>query len=179
MSGQQKDYGSSCKHKFCNTMIKNYRIEGPDTNASPQAEEQVRAKRRRNRNENDPKIGHDTNYYLHDPLLYSEHTLSYCEDAFEPKDFLIYFLIYAWGYVLVLKSDFEYRVGRMEQAIIKLEEQLVRLEQSKEQSVMATEDYGGEEQEEDGDEGQEDDFSPGLSSEHTSPSERRDIYNEW
>lgn len=128
------------------------------------------------------KLDRDTNYYF-GMTLFVVASLSILwaivKDAFEPKDFLIYFLIYAWGYVLVLKSDFEYRVGRMEQAIIKLEEQLVRLEQSKEQSVMATGDYGGEEQEEDGDEGQEDDFSPGLSSEHTSPSERRDIYNEW
>ena len=47
------------------------------------------------------------------------------KDAFEPKDFLVYFLIYGWGYILLLKSDTEYRCKRLEK---RMTEVLARLE---------------------------------------------------
>lgn len=36
-------------------------------------------------------------------------------DAFEPRNFLVYFLVYGWGYLLLLKSDTDYRIGRLEE----------------------------------------------------------------
>ena len=49
-------------------------------------------------------------------------------DGFEPKDFLAYFLIYAWGFALLLKSDSEYRLKRLEEAVTVLQNRLDRLE---------------------------------------------------
>jgi|SRR5690554_2029960 len=60
----------------------------------------------------------DTNYYAGLFLLVvASATLIWAiwRDAFEPRDFLLYFLIYAAGYVLLLKSDTEYRLKRLEE----------------------------------------------------------------
>lgn len=73
------------------------------------------------------ELKRDTNYYFGLTLL-SVAVLcigwAIIKDAFEPKDFLVYFLIYSWGYVLILKSDSELRIGSLEQRIKGLEKQL-------------------------------------------------------
>lgn len=73
------------------------------------------------------ELKRDTNYYFGLTLL-SVAVLcigwAIVRDAFEPKDFLVYFLIYSWGYVLVLKSDSELRIGNLEQRVRSLEGRL-------------------------------------------------------
>lgn len=121
------------------------------------------------------EINRDTNYYF-GMALFVLASLSILwaivRDAFDPKDFLIYFLVYAWGYVLVLKSDFELRTGQMEKALIKVEERLARLEQNK-GLVYAQETPEQASEEEDAV------FSPGLSVDGAANPEPRDIYHEW
>ena len=59
----------------------------------------------------------DTNYHLGLALLIGASlTLVWAiwQEAFEPRHFLVYFLIYGWGYVLLLKSDMEFRFIRLE-----------------------------------------------------------------
>lgn len=120
-------------------------------------------------------LDRDTNYYF-GMTLFVLASLSILwailRDAFDPKDFLIYFLVYAWGYVLVLKSDFELRAGRMEAALVRLEEQLAQLEHNKEPLTFAPETPEKEK-------GEETIFTPGLSGEGIPPAEPRDIYHEW
>lgn len=73
----------------------------------------------------------DTNYYTGLFLLVvASATLIWAiwRDAFEPRDFLIYFLIYATGYVLLLKSDTEYRLKRLEEMTTQILTRLARLE---------------------------------------------------
>ena len=70
----------------------------------------------------------DTNYYFGLFLLVvASATLIWAiwKDAFEPQDFLVYFIIYGWGYILLLKSDMEFRCQRMEKKIMEV---LARLE---------------------------------------------------
>lgn len=51
-------------------------------------------------------------------------------DGFEPNNFLVYFLIYAWGYILILKSDSEYRFKRLEKKMTEVIARLEALERS-------------------------------------------------
>lgn len=80
------------------------------------------------------KIQRDTNYYFGLFLLVvASASLIWAiwKDAFEPHDFLVYFLVYAWGYILLLKSDAEYRFTRLEK---KMTEVLARLDALEDQS---------------------------------------------
>ncbi|HHU83433.1 MAG TPA: hypothetical protein GXZ26_10570 [Firmicutes bacterium] len=73
----------------------------------------------------------DTNYYFGLFLLViASASLLWAiwRDAFDPQDFLVYFLIYAWGYILLLKSDTEYRMQRLEKTMIEVLARLGALE---------------------------------------------------
>lgn len=54
-------------------------------------------------------------------------------DAFEPRDFLVYFLIYGTGYVLLFKSDTEYRLKKLEEKTAEILARLTLLEKNEEQ----------------------------------------------
>ncbi|HEY8392676.1 MAG TPA: hypothetical protein VIL83_08120 [Capillibacterium sp.] len=72
----------------------------------------------------------DTNYYFGLALLVvasASIIWAFFFDGFEPEDFLVYFLIYAWGYTLLLKSDTEYRLDRLEKAVTALQRGLDQL----------------------------------------------------
>ena len=116
----------------------------------------------------------DTNYYFGLALFIAASLTivwSIYRDAFNPKDFLVYFLIYSWGYVMLLKSDFELRVSRLEEELVKTQERLEALatpcETTEEPDVLLVDDS--------------EEFIPGL---HTDSSidietETKDIYNVW
>lgn len=79
------------------------------------------------------KLSRDSNYYFGLLLLVGA-SLSLIwaiwRDAFEPENFLVYFLIYGWGYLLLLKSDVEYRFGRLEQEMTRILSRIDSLEKS-------------------------------------------------
>jgi len=120
------------------------------------------------------ELKRDTNYYFGLTLL-TVAILSIVwaiwRDAFEPVDFLVYFLIYSWGYVLILKSDFELRIGNLERVITDLEAKL---------TVSGLEN-AGEKAENDSERTLEpeadDEFQPGLSVE--APTEEVKLFHEW
>lgn len=120
------------------------------------------------------ELNRDTNYYFGLALLVVA-SLSILwavfRDAFDAKDFLVYFLIYMWGYVLLLKSDFDLRVSGMEKAIVDMETKIQELTLAV--NNEPAEDEGDEEN-------TEENFLPGLSGmdEMTSIG-KQDIYNEW
>lgn len=65
----------------------------------------------------------DSNYYLGLALLIGASlTLVWAiwQEAFDPQDFLVYFLIYGWGYILLFKSDTEFRLNRLEEEVTKI-----------------------------------------------------------
>lgn len=120
------------------------------------------------------ELNRDTNYYFGLTLLCIA-SLSILwavlRDAFDPKDFLIYFLVYMWGYVMLLKSDFDLRVTRLESSLKQANEKIDVLEKSL---------YSEEVSEEDAVESAEEDFIPGLSGlEDSANPGKQDIYNEW
>ncbi|NLY89602.1 MAG: hypothetical protein GX085_08300 [Firmicutes bacterium] len=81
------------------------------------------------------KFQRDTNYYFGLFLLViASASLLWAiwKDAFEPHNFLVYFLIYAWGYILLLKSDTEYRFKRLEKKMTEVLARLEDLESSRE-----------------------------------------------
>ena len=41
-------------------------------------------------------------------------------EAFDPRDFLVYFLIYGCGYILLFKSDTEFRLKNLEQEVTRI-----------------------------------------------------------
>ena len=76
----------------------------------------------------------DTNYYFGLFLLViASASLLWAiwRDAFDPQDFLVYFLIYAWGYILLLKSIGKYRMQRLETRLFSLSGALETLERGK------------------------------------------------
>ncbi|NLW08984.1 MAG: hypothetical protein GX036_03875 [Firmicutes bacterium] len=82
------------------------------------------------------QIQRDTNYYFGLFLLViASASLIWAiwKDAFEPHHFLVYFLVYAWGYILLLKSDTEYRFSRLEKKITEVLARLEDLENSREE----------------------------------------------
>lgn len=120
------------------------------------------------------KFTRDTNYYFGLTLLIIA-SLSIIwavvRDAFDVRDFLAYFLVYMWGYVLLLKSDFELRVHRLEHALDEAEKRIEALYVICEPTEESEDTEEGEVEEE---------FIPGLSGvEEDSDSEKPDIYNEW
>lgn len=77
----------------------------------------------------DFKLNRDTNYYFGLLLLIlasASIIWAFFNDGFDPEDFLVYFLVYAWGITLLLKSDAELRLNRLEQETTVI---LSRLEQ--------------------------------------------------
>lgn len=77
------------------------------------------------------KLERDGNYYFGLILLVvasASIIWAFFFDGFEPKDFLAYFLVYAWGFTLLLKSDSEYRLKRLEETVTVLQDRLDRLE---------------------------------------------------
>ncbi|HHW13242.1 MAG TPA: hypothetical protein GXX33_09620 [Firmicutes bacterium] len=77
------------------------------------------------------KFERDGNYYFGLLLLVAASAsiiYAFFFDGFEPQNFLAYFLIYAWGYTLLLKSDCEYRLKRLEEAVTALQNRLDRLD---------------------------------------------------
>ncbi|NLM38211.1 MAG: hypothetical protein GX202_08815 [Firmicutes bacterium] len=77
------------------------------------------------------KFERDGNYYFGLALLVvasASIVYAFFFDGFDPQDFLAYFLIFAWGYTLLLKSDCEYRLERLEEAVTALQNRLDRLD---------------------------------------------------
>ena len=77
------------------------------------------------------KLERDGNYYFGLVLLVvasASIIWAFFFDGFEPKDFLAYFLIYAWGFTLLLKSDSEYRLNRLEETVTVLQNRLDKIE---------------------------------------------------
>lgn len=77
------------------------------------------------------KFDRDGNYYFGLGLLVlasASIIWAFFFDGFDPEDFLVYFLIYAWGYTLLLKSDSEYRLQRLEETVTGLKARLDVLE---------------------------------------------------
>ena len=73
------------------------------------------------------KLGRDGNYYFGLVMLVVASVSilwAFFFDGFEPVDFLVYFLIYAWGFTLLLKSDTEYRLNRLETTVTILKDRL-------------------------------------------------------
>lgn len=86
------------------------------------------------------KLERDGNYYFGLALLVvasASILWAFFYDGFEPKDFLAYFLIYAWGFTLLLKSDSEYRLNRLEEAVTVLQSRLDKIEGAISQQVEA------------------------------------------
>ncbi|NLY90439.1 MAG: hypothetical protein GX081_02380 [Firmicutes bacterium] len=96
------------------------------------------------------KFNRDGNYYFGLALLViasASIIWAFFFDGFDPEDFLVYFLIYAWGFTLLLKSDTEYRFGRLEKAITTLQQRLDQLtagplqeDQDQQEAIVAEED---------------------------------------
>lgn len=77
------------------------------------------------------KLNRDGNYYFGLILLVAASISilwAFFFDGFAPEDFLVYFLIYAWGFTLLLKSDTEYRLNRLETTVTVLKDRLDALE---------------------------------------------------
>jgi hypothetical protein len=73
----------------------------------------------------------DTNYYFGLFLLILASVSivwAFFNDGFDPEDFLVYFLIYAWGITLLLKSDTEFRLKRLEAETTRLLSRLDQIE---------------------------------------------------
>ncbi|HHU50810.1 MAG TPA: hypothetical protein GXZ36_03175 [Firmicutes bacterium] len=65
----------------------------------------------------------DTNYYFGLVLLIGASlTLVWAiwREAFDPGDFLVYFLIYGCGYILLFRSDTEFRLKNLEEEVTQL-----------------------------------------------------------
>jgi len=76
------------------------------------------------------KFNRDGNYYFGLALLViasASIIWAFFFDGFDPEDFLVYFLIYAWGFTLLLKSDTEYRFDRLEKTVTTLQCRLDQL----------------------------------------------------
>ena len=76
------------------------------------------------------KFNRDGNYYFGLTLLViasASIIWAFFFDGFDPEDFLVYFLVYAWGFTLLLKSDTEYRFDRLEKAVTALQSRLDQL----------------------------------------------------
>lgn len=77
------------------------------------------------------KLSRDTNYYFGLLLLIMASASiiwAFFNDGFDPEDYLVYFLIYAWGSTLLLKSDSEFRLQRLEKKITSIESSLEEIE---------------------------------------------------
>ncbi|HBR27805.1 MAG TPA: hypothetical protein DD789_00050 [Firmicutes bacterium] len=77
------------------------------------------------------KFNRDGNYYFGLILLVVASISilwAFFFDGFDPEDFLVYFLIYAWGFTLLLKSDTEYRLNRLETTVTVLQTRLDAIE---------------------------------------------------
>lgn len=77
------------------------------------------------------KLSRDTNYYFGLLLLVvasASIVWAFFNDGFDPEDYLVYFLIYAWGFTLLLKSDSEFRLQRLEKKINSMESSLEEIE---------------------------------------------------
>ncbi len=77
------------------------------------------------------KLSRDTNYYFGLLLLVvasASIVWAFFNDGFDPEDYLVYFLIYAWGFTLLLKSDSEFRLQRLEKKINSMESGLEEIE---------------------------------------------------
>ena len=75
------------------------------------------------------KFMRDGNYYFGLALLViasASIIWAFFFDGFDPEDFLVYFLIYAWGFTLLFKSDTEYRLDRLEKAVTALQRDLAQ-----------------------------------------------------
>ncbi|HHT48250.1 MAG TPA: hypothetical protein GXZ98_03035 [Firmicutes bacterium] len=73
------------------------------------------------------KFDRDGNYYFGLVLLViasASIIWAFFFDGFDPEDFLVYFLVYAWGFTLLLKSDTEYRFNRLEKVVTTLQAKL-------------------------------------------------------
>lgn len=119
------------------------------------------------------ELKRDTNYYFGLSLLAAAILCivwAIWRDAFEPINFLVYFLIYSWGYVLVLKSDSDLRIGNLERAVTALEAKLTSLEtDNSPENVEKTEEGIDTETPED--------FQPGLHVEADNDGTK--IFHEW
>ncbi|NLW60238.1 MAG: hypothetical protein GX073_07875 [Firmicutes bacterium] len=94
------------------------------------------------------KFERDGNYYFGLGLLVlasASIVWAFFFDGFEPKDFLVYFLVYAWGYTLLLKSDCEYRFKRLEETVTVLQNRLDKLEAGFSQEIEVRDGEGTEE----------------------------------
>ncbi|NLW56953.1 MAG: hypothetical protein GX050_10155 [Firmicutes bacterium] len=79
------------------------------------------------------RFNRDTNYYFGLFLLILASVSivwAFFNDGFDPEDFLVYFLIYAWGITLLLKSDTEFRLKRLEEETTRILSRLDRLEEN-------------------------------------------------
>lgn len=127
------------------------------------------------------ELKRDTNYYFGLTLLSISILCivwAIVKDAFEPKDFLVYFLIYSWGYVLILKSDSELRIGNLEQRVRSLENRFKDEEPNGQQNDQPLNETTGEciSPSSDDAEGTEE-FQPGLQHE-MNEEEPMEIFNE-
>jgi hypothetical protein len=89
------------------------------------------------------KLSRDTNYYFGLFLLIlasASIVWAFFNDGFDPEDFLVYFLIYAWGFTLLLKSDSEFRLRRLEEAMTSLQSRCEQIEKTLNRSEERTED---------------------------------------
>ena len=79
------------------------------------------------------RFNRDTNYYFGLFLLILASVSivwAFLNDGFDPEDFLVYFLIYAWGMTLLLKSDAEFRLRRLEEETTRILDRLEQLEKA-------------------------------------------------
>jgi hypothetical protein len=119
------------------------------------------------------QLKRDTNYYFGLALFIAASlTIVWAiyKDAFDPKDFLVYFLIYSWGYVILLKSDYELRVSRLEKEILHTKDRLDQLTKPTDPITDIDEDIGDSKE-----------FIPGLHADTSidTKTETKDIYNVW
>ncbi|HEY8345307.1 MAG TPA: hypothetical protein VIL66_08995 [Bacillota bacterium] len=72
----------------------------------------------------------DTNYYFGLVMLIGASlTLVWAiwREAFDPGDFLVYFLIYGCGYILLFRSDTELRLKKLEEEVTRIADRVKEL----------------------------------------------------